>query len=347
MNDPSAIANDIYSRHSQEKFGRIDAMLRRAISCRMVRPLPPLNPLRAFEAAARHSSFTRAAEELCVTSSAVGHQVKTLEEHLGVTLFVREAKSLALTAEGRAYLPSIQQAMDILVEGTRRIRVSKKQMLRIDIPPTFAAKWLIPRLERFVRSNLDIDVKVSGSGEPVDFSRDEYDLAIRFGRGQHPDADSERCLDVRVFPVCSPSAVTPDKPLDEPADLKHHMLLHDDSTYSDGKNPHWSDWLAFAGVRDVDASRGLSFRPTHLAINAALDGLGVALAKDVWVDADIKAGRLIKPFDLSLPVELAYYVIYARNRANDERIRAFCDWLKSEAGIASPPDQREAASSGL
>lgn len=269
-----------------------------------------------------------------MTSSAVGHQVKTLEDYLGVTLFVREAKSLVLTAEGRSYLPSVQQAMDILVEGTRRLRALNKRVLRIDIPPTFATKWLIPRLERFIRSNPDVDVKVSCFGDALDFSRDEYDLAIRFGLGQHPDAHTERCLDVRVFPVCSPSVVTADKPLREAADLKHHMLLHDDSTYSDGKNPHWSDWLAFAGVHDVDASRGLSFRPTHLAINAALDGLGVALAKDVWVEDDIRAGRLIKPFDLSLPVALGYYVIYPRIRMSDERVLAFCDWLKVEAGIA-------------
>ena len=268
-----------------------------------------------------------------MTSSAVGHQVKTLEEYLGVTLFVREAKSLALTAEGRSYLPSVQQAMDILVEGTRRLRASIKPVLRIDIPPTFAAKWLIPRLERFIRSNLDVDVKVNCFGDAIDFSRDEYDLAIRFGRGQYPGAHTERCLDVRVFPVCSPSIVTVDKPLQEPADLRHHMLLHDDSTYSDGKNPHWSDWLEFACVRDVDASRGLSFRPTHLAINAALDGLGVALAKDVWVEDDIRAGRLIKPFDLSLPVELGYYVIYPRSRMDDKLVLAFCGWLKTEAGM--------------
>jgi LysR family glycine cleavage system transcriptional activator len=312
-----------------------------AIVWGMARLLPPLNPLRAFEAAARHSSFTRAAEELCVTSSAVGHQVKTLEDYLGVTLFVREAKSLALTVQGRSYLPSVQQAIDALVEGTRQLRAANKPDLRIDIPPTFAAKWLIPRLERFVRLNLGIDVKVSCSDTVVDFSRDEYDLAIRFGRGQYADMNTERCLEVRVFPVCSPSVVTAAKPLREPADLKHHMLLHDGSTYNDGKNPHWSDWLAFAKVRDVDASRGLSFRPTHLVINAALDGLGIALAKDVWVDDDIKAGRLIKPFDLSLPVELAYYVTYPGNRLGDERIRAFCEWLKSEAGISSRPTEHE------
>ncbi|MES2537833.1 MAG: transcriptional regulator GcvA [Pseudomonadota bacterium] len=301
----------------------------------MARHLPPLNPLRAFEVAARHSSFTRAADELCVTPSAVSHQVKTLEEHLGVVLFIREAKSLFLTAAGRAYLPAVQQAFGILVDATRELQVQLMPSLRVDIPPTFAAKWLIPRMDRFVKAHPEIDLKVSTAAGMPDFSRNELDLAIRYGRGNYPGLHSERCLSVEVFPVCSPELMNGDQPLRVPADLKHHTLLHDGSTYADGSNPHWSAWLSHAGVTDVDASRGLSFSPSHLVINAAIDGLGVALTKNSWVAKDIADGRLVRPFDISLPVEFAYYMLFPEERAQDVRIATFVDWVRSEAEVAS------------
>lgn len=300
----------------------------------MARLLPPLNPLRAFEVAARHSSFTRAADELCVTPSAVSHQVKTLEEHLGVILFVREAKSLLLTAAGRSYLPAVQQAFNVLIDATRQLQVQLMPTLRVDIPPTFAAKWLIPRMDRFVKAHPEIDLKVSTNAGMPDFSRDEFDLAIRFGRGSYPGLHSELCLSVEVFPVCSPALMNRDKPLRVPSDLRHHTLLHDSSTYTDGINPHWSAWLRRAEVGDVDASRGLSFSPSHLVINAAIDGLGVALAKNSWVAQDLAAGRLVRPFDISLPVEFAYYIMFPRERAQDVRIATFVDWVRSEADVA-------------
>jgi len=299
----------------------------------MARHLPPLNPLRAFEVAARHSSFTRAADELCVTPSAVSHQVKTLEDHLGVVLFVREAKSLLLTASGRAYLPAVQEAFNLLVDATRQLYAQLTPVLRVDIPPTFAAKWLIPRMDRFVKANPEIDIKVSTAAGTPDFSRDDYDLAIRFGRGHYPDLHSELCLAVEVFPVCSPALMDGDWPLRTASDLKHHTLLHDSSTYADGSNPHWSAWLEHAGATDVDASRGLSFSPSHLVINAAIDGLGVALVKNSWVDQDLAAGRLVRPFDISLPVKLAYYMVFPKKSAQDVRIATFVDWVRSEAAL--------------
>lgn len=297
----------------------------------MVRHLPPMNPLRAFEVAARHSSFTRAADELCVTPSAVSHQVKTLEEHLGVVLFVREAKSLLLTAAGRAYLPAVQQAFNTLADATRQLRAQLTPTLRVDIPPTFAAKWLIPRMDRFVKAHPEIDLQVSTVSSAPDFTRDEFDVAIRFGSGSYPGLHSELCLSVEVFPVCSPALMTGDYALRQPADLKHHTLLHDGSTYADGSNPHWSEWLRHAGVADVDASRGPSFSPSHLVINAAIDGLGVALTKDSWVEDDIAAGRLVRPFDISLPVDYAYHMVFPKERAKDVRIATFVDWIRSEA----------------
>lgn len=300
----------------------------------MARQLPPLNPLRAFEVAARHSSFTRAADELFVTPSAVSHQVKTLEEHLAIPLFLRESKTLTLTAAGRAYLPAVQQAFHLLADATRRLSDELAPVLRVDIPPTFAAKWLIPRLDRFVKAHPEIDIRVSTDSGPLDFTRNDYDLAIRFGRGHYPDLHAEMCLAVNVFPVCSPALMEGPHPLREPSDLRHHTLLHDASTYADASNPHWATWLRHAGVEDIDASRGLSFTPSHLVINAAIDGLGVALAKDGWVGQDLAQGRLVRPFDISLPVESAYYMLFPSHRAKDVRIATFADWLRNEAAAA-------------
>lgn len=300
----------------------------------MARHLPPLNPLRAFEVAARHSSFTKAAEELFVTPSAVSHQVKTLEEHLGMMLFLREAKMLTLTAAGRAYLPKVQEAFQMLADATRQLSAELAPVLRVDIPPTFAAKWLIPRLDRFVKAHPEIDIRISADSGQPDFARDSYDLAIRFGRGHYPDLHAERCLAVNVFPVCSPALMAGPHPLREPSDLRHHTLLHDASTYADGSNPDWAAWLRHADVGDVDATRGPSFTPSHLVINAAIDGLGVALAKDSWVEQDLLQGRLVRPFATALPVESAYYMVFPKHRARDLRIATFVDWLREEGAAA-------------
>ena len=250
----------------------------------MSRPIPPLNPLRTFEVAARHLSFTRAAEELFVTAAAVSHQIKTLEESLGVVLFVRQPKSLELTKAGEAYLPGIQRAFKQMAEATHQLHLrGNPSTLRINVPPTFAVKWLIPRLVRFLKAHPAIDVKVSTSAQSVDFDREGFDLAVRYGRGVYPGLRAELCLPVEVFPVCSPVLLQGEPPLRVPADLKHHTLLHDDSTYTDVSNPNWAMWLDHAGVEGVDATRGPSFWPSHLVINAAIDGLGVALAKRNWL----------------------------------------------------------------
>ena len=297
----------------------------------MSRPIPPLNPLRTFEVAARHLSFTRAAEELFVTAAAVSHQIKTLEESLGVVLFVRQRKSLELTKAGEAYLPGIQRAFKQMAEATHQLHLrGNPSILRINVPPTFAVKWLIPRLVRFLKAHPAIDVKVSTSAQSVDFDREGFDLAVRYGRGVYPGLRAELCLPVEVFPVCSPALLQGEHRLRVPADLKHHTLLHDDSTYTDVSNPNWAMWLNHAGVEGVDATRGPSFSPSHLVINAAIDGLGVALAKRNWVEKDIEEGRLVRPFDISLPVEFSYFLVYPESRADDQMIATFVDWVRGE-----------------
>jgi LysR family glycine cleavage system transcriptional activator len=306
----------------------------------MPRQLPPLNSLRAFEVAARHLSFTRAGEELFVTAAAISHQIKTLEESLGIMLFDRKPKSLMLTDAGRAYLPAIQGAFSQLTEATYRLHADgERATLKVNIPPTFAVKWLIPRMDSFMKLHPEIDIKVSTSKEMVDFSREDFDLAIRYGRGVYPGLHCELCLPVEVFPVCSPALMKGKYPLRTSSDLRHHTLLHDASTYKDSSNPDWTTWFRHACVEGIDATRGPSFWPSHIVIDAALDGLGVALAKRIWVERDLAAGYLTRPFDLSLPVEFAYYVIYPESRLNDQHIRQFIDWIQSEIAIdnASPP----------
>lgn len=311
----------------------------------MSRPIPPLNPLRAFEVAARHLSFTRAAEELFVTPSAVSHQIKTLEESLGIALFTRDAKSLSLTAAGKAYLPGVQQAFKQLAHATHQLQTQGMPALKINVPPTFAVKWLIPRMDRFMKAHPEIDLKVSTSKHMVDFAREDFDLAVRYGRGRYPGLHSELCLPVEVFPVCSPALMRGEHPLHTPADLRFHTLLHDDSTYSDVSNPHWAMWLEHAGVTEVDATRGPSFWPSHLVINAAVDGLGVALAKKNWVLKDLADGLLVRPFDISLPVEFSYFIVYPEERVHDRRIAAFVDWVRQE--VASEPSGVAPAIAGL
>ncbi len=298
----------------------------------MSRQLPPLNPLRAFEAAARQLSFTRAAEELFVTPSAVSHQVKALEENLGVSLFLRDSKSLLLTPAGKAYLPGVQEAFRQLAFATYQLHRERSiPALKLNLPPTFALKWLIPRMKGFVQAHPEIDLKVSTSKHMVDFAREDFDLAVRYGRGVYPGLRAEHCLNVEVFPVCAPSLLDGPIPLREPDDLRLHRLLHDDSTYDDVTNPNWATWLEHAGVVGVDTTRGPSFWPSHLVIDATIDGLGVALAKRSWVERDLLEGRLVRPFaDLTLSVEFSYFFVYPQDRADDPRLRLFMDWVQQE-----------------
>lgn len=305
----------------------------------MSRQLPPLNPLRAFEAAARHLSFKRAAEELFVTPSAVSHHIRALEDSLGLALFTRDGNNLSLTPGGQKYLPRVQQAFQQLVEATRELRFRGVDCIRINVPPTFAVKWLLPRLKGFQDRFPGVDLKVSTSADLVDFARSDVDVAIRFGSGRYAGLDSEPCLPVEVFPVCSPALATPARPLAVPSDLGGHMLLHDDSRYGDVANPTWAQWLDAAGAVDVDATKGLSFWPSHIVINAAIDGLGVALAKSIWVERDLAEGRLVRPFVFSLRITHAYHGIYPAGRGSDPKVRMFLDWAKEQiaaGGDCSP-----------
>jgi LysR family glycine cleavage system transcriptional activator len=292
----------------------------------MARFLPPLNALRAFEAAGRHLSFTRAAAELNVTQAAVSHHIKALEERLGISLFRRLNRNLLLTDAGQAYLPQVRDTFDALARATERLMAKDRVgALTASVLPSFAAKWLVPRLGRFREQHPAIDVRLSTDHHMTDFGRENVDVAIRYGQGNYPGLESVRLMTEDIFPVCSPLLVTGDPPLRTPDDLRHHTLLHDDFRVD------WRLWLLAAGVTDIDPTRGPTFTDSSMVVQAAVEGQGVALARSVLAANDLAAGRLVRPFDVSLPARWAYYLVYPQASRDNPKIVAFREWLLAEA----------------
>jgi LysR family transcriptional regulator, glycine cleavage system transcriptional activator len=292
----------------------------------MLRRLPSLNALKAFEAAARHESFTRSAQELNVTQGAVSHQVKALEAELGLRLFNRERQRLVITDAGRAYLEVVRDAFDRLAVGTNRLlQMQKSGVLNVSTSPNFAAKWLVHRLGRFVEGQPDIDLRVSASLQHIDFAREDFDMAIRHGDGQWPGLHVARLCAEELFAVCNPKFLRGRSGLRSPADLGRHTLLH--TTDRRG----WVDWLEAAGAVGVDAARGSVFNQASMAIDAAIDGQGVALARSALAAWDLLAGRLVRPFKFSLKVSYAYWIVCPKSTADLPKIAAFRAWLMAEA----------------
>ncbi len=288
----------------------------------MPRRLPPLNSLRAFEAAARHLSFTRAADELFVTQAAVSHQIKGLEEFLGVQLFIRKNRKLLLTDEGQEYWPKIRDIFEKLAVATEQIKAQGASgALNISVVPTFAIVWLVPRLSRFNALYPDIEVRLKATDREVDFVQEDIDVAIYYEKGDYPGMYSETLLNEFLTPVCAPSLLDGDKPLNEPEDLKHHMLLHDAST------EEWRDWLKLAGVRGVDLRKGPVFSHSSMVMQAAIHGQGVALGHNVLAQPDIETGRLCCPFDIVLPSDYKYDLVCPEEWAERPKIKAFRDWI--------------------
>ena len=299
--------------------------------------LPPLNALRAFEAAARHMSVSRAAAELHVTPAAVSHQIRALEEQLGVTLFRRLNRGLALTEEGALIAPGLRDGFDRLTTAMRRLDERRTGgALVVSVAPSFAAKWLVPRLERFTRAHPEIDVRISATMELADLRRDAVDVAIRFGWGGYPGLDVHQLTTETTTPLCSPALLAGPHPLREPADLRHHVLIHDDSMAFDPTAPDWRMWLKAAGVDGiVDVARGQHFTYGDHAIQAAVNGVGVLLGRQSLAGDDLAAGRLLMPFELCLPVRPAYYLVMPAGGQRPPRVTAFRDWVLAEA--AAPP----------
>jgi LysR family glycine cleavage system transcriptional activator len=295
--------------------------------------LPPLNALRCFDVAAKHLSFTKAAAELNVTHSAVSHQIKALEAWLGAPLFRRVNRGLVLTNAGQAYLKPVRESFERLGEATRRLRVRERSgPLTVSIMPSFAAKWLMPRLRRFRERHPDIDVRISATSQLTDFAREDVDICIRYGRGVWPDVDIELLMRESMFPVASPRLVEGPLPLKVPADLAHHTLISD----YDWRVDFWQLWLEAAGMSDFVVRHSLSFNYSNLMLQAAIDGLGVALSQNALAGDDLAAGRLVRLFDYALPTDYGYYVVVPEGTAQRPKIAAFRDWLLEEACDPAP-----------
>jgi LysR family glycine cleavage system transcriptional activator len=293
----------------------------------------PLNALRAFEAAARHLSFSKAAEELHVTPAAISHQIKGLEERWGLALFVRNNRNLALTEKARQILPEVSEGFAVLDRAVARLTAAKNpHALTVSSAPSVAAKWLLPRLHRFQDAHPEVDVHIQASNEVADFAADSVDVALRYGRGPYPDLHTDVLLESDLFPVCCPDLLAGEHPLREPSDLKHHLLLHDDSwRWGDSPAHDWEMWLRAAGVTDVDPRRGPHFNSASLALEAAAMGRGVVLTTMSTAGDDLQAGRLVRPFDLSLPLDFKVHFVCPPGALEQPNIRAFRDWVIEEA----------------
>jgi LysR family transcriptional regulator, glycine cleavage system transcriptional activator len=295
------------------------------------RRLPPLNALRAFEAAARHLNFTRAADELSVTPGAVSQQIQNLEDYVGESLFKRTPRGLLLTDAAQTALPALREAFDRLAEAASLLTAAVDgRRLTLTAAPSFAAKWLVPRLGRFEAAHPQVDVWLSADMELVDFGSGEVDLAIRYGAGPYPGLEAIRLMSETVIPVMSPELMTTN-PVNEPADLVGHILLHDGSPAADASCPDWMMWLAARGVKGVDGNRGPRFNQSSLVIEAAVSGRGVALAKRTLAQDDLDAGRLIVPVDIATNVDFAYYVVHPKAKGRLPQVKAFIAWITAES----------------
>ena len=292
----------------------------------MARRLPSLNAVKAFEAAARHESFTQAAQELCVTQGAVSHQVKALEAELGLKLFHRERQRLVITEAGRQYLAVVRDALDRIALGTERLRRRQNSgVLTISTSPDFAAKWLVHRLGRFADQYPEIDLRISATMHHVDFVREDVDLAVRHGDGNWPGLEVVRLCTEQLFPVCSPKLVNGRNPIRRPADVLKFPLLH----FEDRTN--WSKWLTTAGVYGAEVSLGPVMNRASMVIDAAVDGHGLGLARTTLAAWDLINGRLIRPFDVALPLSRGYWVVCPKVTAMLPKIVTCRDWLLAEA----------------
>jgi LysR family glycine cleavage system transcriptional activator len=300
--------------------------------------LPSLNGLRAFEAAARHLSFTIAAAELNVTQTAISHQIRRLEDQLGIRLFERRNRGLTLTREAQGYLPSVRAAFEDLRQATARLqRPGRDELLVVSTTASLAAKWLVSRMAAFQDAHSGIEVRITTSAHLVDFRREEVDMAVRYGRGNWPGLRAQWLMAEDIFPVCSPALLHAEKPLRRPEDLAHHTLLHATVSRED-----WQLWLTAAGLpTSLATRRGLSFDQSFMATQAAMDGLGVALGRTPYVEADITAGRLVVPFDVVLPADAGFYIVAPEETADTPKIALFRDWLIGSVvpgAVAPPPD---------
>ena len=287
--------------------------------------LPPLNALKAFEAAARHESFTRAAEELCGTQGAVSHQVKALEAELAIKLFNRERQRLIITEAGRDYLAVVRDALDWIAVGTERLLQRQNAgVLTVSTSPDFAAKWLVHRLGHFAEAHSTIDLRVSATMQHVDFAREDVDMAVRHGDGNWPGLDAVELSAEQLFAVCSPKLLS-GRRLGKPADILKFPLLHLDS------RADWRKWLQAVGISDANVKHGPVLNRASMVIDAAINGQGIALARTTLAAWDLLNGRLVRPFPESLRLSKTYWIVCPKATSKVPKIVTFRGWLLAEA----------------
>src|SRR5258706_6544485 len=290
-----------------------------------------LMAVRACEAAARLGSFARAAAELSITPAAVSQQVRYLEQRLEVRLFTRQARGVRLTQVGAEYSATLGDALDKIATATDRVRVADRAgVLTVATTPSFASKWLLPRLIRFQTTHPELDVRLSASNALSNFDLQDVDVAVRYGKGQWPGLSAQLLLSTERFPVCSPSLRSGPVPLAKPGDLRHHTLLH-------LMVDEWAEWLSLAGLSGLAWGRGPQYSDAGLLTQAAIEGHGVALGQRVLVADDLAAGRLVEPFKLRMPSELAYYVVFQPGAQERPKVAAFQRWLQEEANREGAP----------
>ena len=300
-----------------------------------------LNALRAFEAAARHQSFSAAATELHVTSAAVGQQVRSLEAWLGISLFNRASSGstrLIATDAARAALPDIREGLECLRLGLERLKEgSLSTGLTVTVSPAFAAKWLLPRIERFQLAHPETDVLLDTNLRPVDFIAEGMDIGVRYGAGRWPGLTAIKLMDEEMYPVCAPSYPLLKAGRLPPRNLAKATLIHDLSMTGDPAYPTWRTWLDAAGYTDVSAEHGLRINNSAAVLQAVIDGQGLALGRSVMLRDDLAAGRLLRPFGAaSSPLGFAYYIVYRPEVAGLAKIQTFRDWLLAQAADAGP-----------
>lgn len=294
--------------------------------------LPPLNALRAFNAAARHLSFTRAAEELSVTPAAISHQIKSLEAYLGVQLFRRRPQGLILTEPAQQALPSMTDGFGRIAAAVATLRrADDNEPLTVTVQPALAGKWLVPRIDQFRARHPGIEIRIDASSRLVDFHAEDIDVGIRHGLGEYPGLYVEPLPAQEVFPVCSPALLTGELPLVTPHDLRHHTLLHlywaelETSSMVD-----WRAWLNTAGIDDIDSTAGPWFGQESMVLQAAAEGQGVALVRTLIAAADLAAGRVVRPFAHTLPEEFRHYFVCRPEAVDMPRVATFRRWLMEE-----------------
>lgn len=300
-----------------------------------MRSMPGTRALRTLVAAGRHLNFTRAADELGLTPAAVSHQIKEIEEQLGVVLFTRTSRSIRLTEAGAALCDAAADAIDGLNRAVSRARKLSRgtSLLKVTLDAQFASKWLMRRVDGFRKLHPEIELRFDISYEVRDFDLDDVDVGIRFGTGKYPGLHAERLFDNVIIPVCSPRLLRSGPPLEKPRDLFNHTLVHIEWSQQGVTWPNWRMWMAAAGVDDFDDSRSIVFNNSSDAVQAAIDGSVVALADFAMVANDLSEGRLVRPFDLGIRVarEFAYFLVYPKAVEADPRIAAFRDWMLEES----------------